>query len=103
MVTLTGLAQSRPCPDCVAPIGEHASTCPALRALEERTDDDRGWFEAHPGALFRLRALHRGEVLQLRQAGIAPGLVDLSGWRVRVFLVAPFIWRRQIITPQEKA
>lgn len=103
-MTLTQRAQARPCPDCVAPLGQHDPTCPALRALEERTDDDRAWFDAHPKAVFRMRPLHRGEVLQLHQAGVVvPGLMDLSTWRVRVFLVAPYVWRRQIIAPQEKA
>ncbi|MFG2021104.1 hypothetical protein [Actinomadura geliboluensis] len=92
-----------PCPDCVAPFGEHAPTCPMRRALEERTDDDRAWFDAHPNAPYRFRRLHRAEVQLLRCSGDVASDADLSRWRVRVSLADAFTWRRAFISPRGDA
>lgn len=92
-----------PCPDCVAPLGEHAPTCPMRRALEERTDDDRAWFDARPVASWRFRRLHPAEIQLLRGSGDVPPDADLSRWRVRVSLVGPFTWRRAFISPRGDA
>lgn len=61
------------CPDCGAiAVGSrmtHVETCPLDRGVNRVLDDDREWFEAHPGASVRVRPVTPAEVADLLAAG----------------------------------
>lgn len=47
------------CPDCDAPASggrfDHQECCPFLRGQDATSDNDRQWFEDHPGETVRVR------------------------------------------------
>lgn len=69
------------CEDCNPSLDgktiEHDETCPVFLAVEQATDGDRAFFEAHPNADFYYREVTWGEGAQLIL--ISERLRDLPG------------------------
>lgn len=62
------------CPDCTGVMNlkkmlRHDSTCPTGRGIDEMSEADREWFEAHPGETEYVRPLHWTERDQLIRSG----------------------------------
>lgn len=91
-----GVEAQPTCPDCHGRWAEvdsrlvftHDRGCPAGMALDAMRAEDRAWFDEHPNAPFRFRAIHYGEMLDLR-AFVHVEDPFLAQWRVQVFNVEP--------------
>ncbi|PND54347.1 hypothetical protein CRM90_28455 [Mycobacterium sp. ENV421] len=79
---------STPCPDCAAqPVGtilEHLSGCPISDGVDAATDDDRRYFEDHPGETTRVRPMTHAERLQLAHTD---GQYNHPAWRTHGHIV----------------
>lgn len=94
------------CSDCPAVLTgdrlRHDDNCPVGRGLDEMSASDRAFFEEHPDAPHRFRALAWAEAQQLRTARAVHADTDLTGWKVRVRSVGPGV-RAKLFVPRPAA
>lgn len=80
-----------PCPDCGAEVVDrrqtHDATCPIGRSLDESSEADRLWFEAHPNATEYYRPLAMCD-RDVALSGLPEGAYLLSS-RLRVVKATP--------------
>lgn len=83
-----------PCPYCKRRIrDEHRSDCAGTAALEETSDRDREWFEAHPAASVYYRPVEAGDYGLLSLDAL---VFDDDRPRVRVIQLTPGVRTRRL-------
>lgn len=65
-----------PCTECIPSFDgrtiRHTDECPLMRSIDDECNNDRLWFESHPGAEFFYREISWGEAVEL--AALHPDL-----------------------------
>jgi hypothetical protein len=87
------------CPDCSGVEDamrhlRHDQTCPFGLGLDEQMDDDRVWFEQHPGEVERVRPIFHAERQEQLMYGASAGQIATH---VRVTQIRPGLRARQML------
>lgn len=98
------MSARRPCADCVGSFDPaakqyvHAETCPVFVDIDRAADEDRQWFDAHPGEWVRYRDATWAEVAEWQRiGGLPPVPAGLEAtYRVQVTQIKPGVRIRKV-------